>query len=786
MRTTFLLLLACVSVFASLGQHLHHTFDTPESKRSDTLNVVHYDVALDLTDSVNKEIVGLAKVTVLSKIQGLKAIKLDLLELTVDSVWINGSKTTNWTYNDTFLIISTAPKNKGDTTKVKVAYHGVPFGERWGGWYNNANYIFNLGVGFESIPHNLGKVWHPCLDNFINRATYTVTLKTYGSWVGVGSGVLTQVDTVQTNPRIIERTWNLQQAIPTYLYGIASGRYVLLKDTLSGPFTTVTSDFYVLPNQITSIQSKTQRLEDCFSLFEQRYGKYRWDRVGYSTTSQGAMEHATNIAIPLSAPETTIMHELAHSWWGNLITCASDRDMWINEGMAVFSEYLFAEDAYGEETARNNMQSDLYTVLNSAHKQEDGYQPISGVPRVHTYGTHTYRKGALVGHNLRVKLGDQKAFSGFKAFLDSNAFSSVNSYQLKSGLENATGEDLTGFFNNWVFGPGMPCYVIDSFKVTPSAGLYQVKLTVRQLKANSEEFYSTMPLDVLFMDAQFNRFEKTIEVAGPLTTVQFQLPIDASYATLNPNHELNYAMTSTSQTVTSNDRISSERLNVGVSLSSVSSDSAFVRAQTYWTGPHISLRNSVDLGVRVNINRYWRIAGVGSAQFTLSGAYNAKKNESDYGLVAANEDSIVLLYRPQPDQPWTIQKDASINSGLSTDSLGGFRIEGASFGEYVLAEYDSSFNESIFNNLTLQEADTERQLNLFPVPASNYINIEVKHTAAAEIVILNIKGEEVMALEKTNDQLTLDVSSWKPGVYFVLLYTKKGAEIIDYKRFIKE
>ena len=54
------------------------------------------------------------------------------------------------------------------------------------------------------------------------------------------------------------------------------------------------------------------------------------------------------------------------------------------------------------------MHGDLFTVLNTAHKQEDGYQPISGVPRVHIYGTHTYRKGALVGHNLRVKLGDQK------------------------------------------------------------------------------------------------------------------------------------------------------------------------------------------------------------------------------------------------------------------------------------------------------------------------------------------------------------------------------------------
>ena len=84
---------------------------------------------------------------------------------------------------------------------------------------------------------------------------------------------------------------------------------------------------------------------------------------------------------PPGASESTIMHELSHHWWGDLITCESDRDMWINEGMAVFSEYLFAEEAYSAGTARSDMHGDLFTVLNTAHKQEDGYQPISGVPQ---------------------------------------------------------------------------------------------------------------------------------------------------------------------------------------------------------------------------------------------------------------------------------------------------------------------------------------------------------------------------------------------------------------------
>ncbi len=776
-----------VLFFSALGfsQHLHHTFETPEGKRSDTLNVLHYDVDLDLTDSIGKEITGIAELLILSKIDGLTNVNLDLIKLDVDSVWENGSLVSNWNHNDTLLSIPVSSKNTGDTIKLKIAYHGVPFGERWGGWYNNANYIFNLGVGFESIPHNLGKVWHPCVDNFIERATYTVALTTFGSWIGVGSGILDKVDTIQQVPIILKRTWKLNQEIPTYLYGIAAGKYVALKDTFNGPLTTTESYLYVLPNQITTITNKTQRLEDCFKLYEDNYGKYRWDRVGFATTSQGAMEHATNIAIPASVPETTIMHELSHHWWGDLITCESDRDMWINEGMAVFSEYLFTENLDSKEDARANMYDDLYTVISQAHKEEGGYQPISGVPRVHTYGTHTYRKGALVGHNLRVKLGDAKTFSGFTEFLDSNAFSAVNSYDLRDGLTKATGIDLTDFFDDWVFSPGMPCYVLDSFELSPSAGLYNVELSVRQLKANSDHFFADIPLEIKFMDAQFNEHYVTREVGGELTDISLQIPINATYVTLNPNYELNYAMTSEDQVVNSTGTLNTSRILIGANISSVT-DSAYVRTQAYWTGPNISLRNAVDLGVRVNNNRYWRIDGVGDAQFTFTASYIARKGDTDFGLVTQTEDSLVLLYRPKAWQAWEIITAANFNVGLATDSVGNVVLQNAEFGEYVFAEYDSSFNESLFDFIDESVQDGRAELLLFPNPAKDNVSVELSGNDFSEIVILNYLGEEVQVIEVQENSFSLEVEDWKAGVYFFLGYNSESSKPIDYKRFIKQ
>ena len=789
MNAFFTSIFLFISSFA-FSQHAHHTFQTEEGRRSDTLNVLHYEIELDLTDSISKELKGVAEITLLSKQNGLTKVNLDLLLLTVDSVWLDGTLIVNWSHNDTLLSVSTnpRPKNIGDTIRIKVAYHGLPFGEQWGGWYNNANYIFNLGVGFQSIPHNLGKVWHPCVDNFVERATYTVGLKTFGSWIGVGSGILIKVDTIQASPRILTRTWQLNQEIPTYLYGIAAGRYMLLKDTFQGPITTIESDLYVLSSQANSMLNKTQRLEDCFKLYENKFGKYRWGRVGYSTTSQGAMEHATNIAIPPGASESTIMHELSHHWWGDLITCESDRDMWINEGMAVFSEYLFAEDLYGIEQARSDMHGDLFTVLNTAHKQEDGYQPISGIPRVHTYGTHTYRKGALVGHNLRVKLGDQKAFSGFTDFLDSNEFSAVNSYDFRDGMSRATGVDLTEFFEDWVFSPGLPCYVIDSFEVSASAGLYTVELTVRQLKANSDHFFGKIPLEVKFMDAQFNEYLETIEVGGELSTFKLQIPINASYATLNPTYNLNYAMTATDQVVRLASSLNNQGLVINGQVSTVT-DSVYIRAQTYWTGPNISLRNAVNLGVRVTTNRFWRIDGIGDATVSFSGFYNAKKGENDFGLLKSSEDSIVVLYREKPENPWEIYKSPIMNIGLLTDSLGGFRIENGALGEYTLAEYDSAFNESLFDFIGAKLSESKSYLYVFPNPSNGLVSIRTREGIDVNITILNSYGAEVWLSEVESTAVEIDVSNWPSGVYYILGYEEgdaKSAKPIDYKRLIVE
>lgn len=773
-----------------LGQHHGHVFKVEENLKSDTIDIKKYTIDLDLTDSTNKTIRGVCKVDFAGRFDDVDRINLELLKLTVDSVRIAGQKTTAWNYNDTVLSVNVPKLAKGVVQSVEVFYQGRPHGERWGGWYNTSNYQFNLGVGFESIPHNLGKVWHPCFDNFVERATYEVSLTTFGRWIGVGSGTLIKVDTLQKQPNILKRTWQLNQEIPTYLYGIASAPYVHLHDTINGKLTKVPSDLYVLANQVTRMQNKTKNLEAAYKLYEDRFGKYRWDRVGYVATSQGAMEHATNIALPFTQgsfpPETTVMHELSHHWWGDLLTCETDRDMWINEGMAVFSEYLFTEDLYGAEQMYDDMQGDLFTVLTQSHLNEGGYQPISGVPRVHTYGTHTYRKGALVAHNLRKRLGDAKCFSGFKQFIDSNAFDHVNSYDLRNQMISYTNENLNRFFDDWVFGKGMVSYALDSIGIVSNGSAYEVQVNVRQLKAGTDHFFDKMPIVIQFVDEQFQTVEQTVWVADEQSTFTFSLTQKPVYVTLNPKHEINYAMTSNQNWVKGPGSLMTNRVLFQVNAKSVK-DSALVRCQTHWTGPYIPIRNAVNLSARVNNNRYWRIDGVGSAELTGTFIYNAKRGQLDYGMIEYSEDSLILLYRSTPSSPWEVYSDYTHNMGPTTDSVGSFSVSKLRFGEYTIAELDSNINESLLKGIKKAEAQTGA-LVVYPNPVNGRLSIELKQLKCTHLQILNYSGAVVyeQELDAQNDQfLEIDTRDWTPGVFFVLgLDTQSKA--IHYQRLIKE
>jgi aminopeptidase N len=152
-----------------------------DNSRSDTIDIIDYDIHLDILDFTGKSIGGYTSVTFKSKLDGVSQLYLDLLKLHVDSVKQNGQPL-SFSYTDSLLLIIdlAAAMNTGDASVVTVYYHGKPQVDAsgWGGFYFSGDYAYNLGVGFAADPHVYGRVWFPCFDNFVERSTYHFSITT--------------------------------------------------------------------------------------------------------------------------------------------------------------------------------------------------------------------------------------------------------------------------------------------------------------------------------------------------------------------------------------------------------------------------------------------------------------------------------------------------------------------------------------------------------------------------------------------------------------------------------
>ena len=394
-----------------------------QNSRSDTTDILRYEINLDFTNMGNQQIKGNCKVKFTPKINGVSVLRLDLLELVIDSV-VGSNGILTYTYNDTLLNIDIATSmNTIDTSEVRVYYHGSPQQDAsgWGGFYFQGNYAFNLGVGFDANPHNYGRVWFPCFDNFVERSTYEFNIITAGGKKAHCNGALISENVISGDT--ITRKWVMNEEIPSYLVCVAIADYATVHQSHNGLLGNIPIELVARSNDTTNMKNSFLHLPDAIDIYEIGYGPYRWNKVGFSLVpfGSGAMEHATNIAYPLSAAngglgsETLMAHEFAHHWWGDLVTCETAEDMWINEGMAVYSEHLFLENIYDYKTSLNAIKTNHKEVVRYAHINEGGYRAISGIPHQYTYGDHVYKKGAVVAHNMRAYLGDSLFFVGLQS-----------------------------------------------------------------------------------------------------------------------------------------------------------------------------------------------------------------------------------------------------------------------------------------------------------------------------------------------------------------------------------
>lgn len=734
------------------------SFSAKSNEVGNDIDVSHYEIHLNEFNITEKSLNASATIT-LTTLNDIDAIELELRSLTVTSVVSEEINVKEFSQKDDILIISldsTLPKDS--EVSISINYEGKTFNENWGGVHWSADYVYNLGVGFDSKPHNLGKTWFPCVDNFSDKASYDLYITIPEAMTSSCGGILSE--SINNDNGTKTDHWIVNQEIPTYLMSFAFGDFVLWEETYQGIERDIPIHVYAKPNQIEKVAGTFANIKGIAAFYEDKFGPYPLNRIGYVSTNLGCMEHVDNIA--LASPlingnatfdnESLIAHEMSHAWFGDKVTCATAEDMWLNEGFATFCNFYYLTELYGEGVFIDYMNELIDNVILSAH-QKEGFIPLNDMPLDLTYGTTVYDKGAAVVNTMMNYLGRETFNAVMKQYIEKFAFKTASSEDLRDAVSEFSGVDMTDFFDTWVFTAGSPVYSVKSFTTKANGDKYDVEIVMNQKHRGADHIGNSVRYELSFVDNDWNIQSEMVEWDGESATITKTL--DFEPAAIFCDYDNKFADACHSYTYIANKTGNKEFKDARIKfVAKEISDSTLLRVEHRWVGADFD--TSIE-GFKLSPNRYWTIHRLDKGNSVINCDFQYQKNATyDAELLTSPNDSIVVMYRKDGAHQWE-----GVNFSIKGNGNAGIlTVENIKSGDYALGVWDEE-------HASVKENSSELNINIYPNPAEDKINIELKNEIKGNVVITNQLGQVVKEMNIDGKELTIDIEDLTSGIYFI-------------------
>jgi hypothetical protein len=477
-------------------------------------------------DPTTKVVSGTNAVTIKSLVDGLVTFTLDLRDnMTVDSV--TGAIASYSRIGHTIEITLNRPYNINETFTVTVAYHGVPqnMGFSSFAWStHNGNAIFAT----LSEPW-FAYTWWPCKESLDDKFTVDMWV-TVPSWMVVTSnGLLMGTDSIGSKKRY---RWHESYPIATYLVSLTGTNYVHWTYDYNHAAGTMLVEMYAYPESESYVRSNTSDLVTQIQTFSRPdvFGEYPFINEKYGIAQfqwGGGMEHQTLTSQGAYASWLNA-HELSHQWWGDMITCATWHDIWLNEGFATYAEAVYEEKKPGG--SYSSYFSRMWSRRPGSYGGTVYVYDISDFGPIFD-GTTVYDKAAWVLHMLRHVVGDTTFFDTLAAYRAAYEGDSATTEDFIAVAESVYGNDLQWFFDEWVYYGGAPYYKF-GWEQQQIGSQNWLRLYINQYQQVSYGFPNfKMPIDITINTADGNTTkpvwnEQTsqwylLKADAPVTTVQF-------------------------------------------------------------------------------------------------------------------------------------------------------------------------------------------------------------------------------------------------------------------------
>jgi aminopeptidase N len=486
-------------------------------------NVLHYNLDVEI-ENIKPYIRGNCTITAKVLTEGLDTFRFELSsDISLDSVFFSSHKLVSSRRNNVVAAVLPFTLHKEQSLSVQVYYHGEieqkgffsPLSCKSDSkWQQPVTWTLSEPYG--------AKYWFPCKQDARDKADSVHINVTVPSPLKAGSnGLLTRV--VPVDEDHLRYEWKTNYPIPYYLISLCVSdfrEYNFYAKLASGDSVFVQNYIYNQPDFFTENKEQIDQTSSLLNFFSSTFCEYPFIREKYGhcmAPMGGGMENQTMTTLS-SFDFTLIAHEMAHQWFGDMVSCANYHDIWLNEGFASYSEYLALDKLSSHQRAQNWLNEAQRIAL----REPEGSVFIDDISesnqyRIFSYAL-TYKKGATLLHMLRYELNnDDLFFKVLRNYLQAYKYSSASLTDFISVLNSTTQKNYSWFFDQWFYGKGYPIFDLSWNQVNDTLQL----LVSQKPSAEGGPFFRT-PFDIKLKLA---RRDSTLRFNMDSTVQYFRIPM---------------------------------------------------------------------------------------------------------------------------------------------------------------------------------------------------------------------------------------------------------------------
>jgi aminopeptidase N len=498
------------------------------------VDVEHYCIDLKILFD-ERRIEGSCAITLTPFLDKVRHVELDAVDLAIESVESAGKRIEHSYDGRRMRIDLGKPLSLGERTTIVVRYAAAP---------RRGLYFIAPDEGYPKRPRQVwsqgqdedSRHWFPCFDSPHQKSTSELIVTAPERFFALSNGDLLSAEDVAGGKRF---HWRFDVPHSCYLITLAAGEFSEIRAKAGD----VDVQYYVEPGREEAARRALGRTPEMIAIFSERFGlpyPYRkYAQVCVAEFIFGGMENTTattltdNILFDERAAldfdaEALVAHELAHQWFGDLLTCRDWGQGWLNEGFATYSEYVWREHAYDRDEAYMELAdwADQYFGEDSKRYRRPIVTNVYEEP-IDVFDHHLYEKGGLVLHMLRRQLGEGPFWKAIGHYVRKHRTGNVETRDLARAAEEATGKSLDWFFEQWIQKAGHPELKVDyGWDAETKLARFSVKQTQ---KVEGETPLFRLPLEVRFRVGERD-VTMPLEVKEPSEVFYFPLASEPTQA----------------------------------------------------------------------------------------------------------------------------------------------------------------------------------------------------------------------------------------------------------------